>query len=317
MPTSSFFNPLEFAQGFARKVSEGYRTADKALGGWLPGGGTASPLTRQRQEGERAIAKRYQQSLDRQSAMGHGQANTPYVGKPGERSSKMGIPNALDVLNRAGANPFGFVMQNPNDLTLVKKYFTENPDVTNQYDLPTNMFLRYYTGVGAKGMQLSPEQGKQILSGISIAQQDLDTPEERQKYFEDTQNTFPAYAASYKKKVQSGMVPIATERSLPPDGELNYSLGRHWAKPLPGGGYEIDEQFDWGYAPKNKGGSSEAGQRAIQQSSEQTPSWYAALSGPAALAENLVTKGYGNPFSYRLRISPTGEVQTQPLPGNQ
>ena len=44
MPTSSFFNPLEFAQGFARKISEGYKTADKALGGWLPGGGTASPV---------------------------------------------------------------------------------------------------------------------------------------------------------------------------------------------------------------------------------------------------------------------------------
>lgn len=44
MPASSFFNPLEFAQGFAKKISEGYKTADKTLGGWLPGGGTASPV---------------------------------------------------------------------------------------------------------------------------------------------------------------------------------------------------------------------------------------------------------------------------------
>jgi hypothetical protein len=45
MPVSSFFNPLEFAQSFAKKISEGYKTTDKALGGWLPGGGTASPIT--------------------------------------------------------------------------------------------------------------------------------------------------------------------------------------------------------------------------------------------------------------------------------
>jgi hypothetical protein len=45
MPASSFFNPLEFAQSFAKKISEGYKTTDKALGGWLPGGGTVSPIT--------------------------------------------------------------------------------------------------------------------------------------------------------------------------------------------------------------------------------------------------------------------------------
>ena len=44
------FNPLQFAQGFAKNVAQKYREADKSLGGWLPGGGTASPVTRKAQE---------------------------------------------------------------------------------------------------------------------------------------------------------------------------------------------------------------------------------------------------------------------------
>lgn len=33
-------------QAFLNRVGQGYRAADKRLGGWLPGGGTASPVTR-------------------------------------------------------------------------------------------------------------------------------------------------------------------------------------------------------------------------------------------------------------------------------
>ncbi len=33
-------------QNFLNQVTSGYKEADKRLGGWLPGGGTASPVTR-------------------------------------------------------------------------------------------------------------------------------------------------------------------------------------------------------------------------------------------------------------------------------
>lgn len=36
----------ELFQKFLNKVQSGYKEADKRLGGWLPGGGTASPITR-------------------------------------------------------------------------------------------------------------------------------------------------------------------------------------------------------------------------------------------------------------------------------
>jgi len=36
----------ELFQTFLNRISQGYKEADKRLGGWLPGGGTASPVTR-------------------------------------------------------------------------------------------------------------------------------------------------------------------------------------------------------------------------------------------------------------------------------
>ena len=36
----------EFFQQFLNRARTKYKEADKALGGWLPGGGTASPVTR-------------------------------------------------------------------------------------------------------------------------------------------------------------------------------------------------------------------------------------------------------------------------------
>ena len=44
MPISNFFNQV------TRKAGEIWGQADRALGGWLPGGGTASPLTRSAQQ---------------------------------------------------------------------------------------------------------------------------------------------------------------------------------------------------------------------------------------------------------------------------
>lgn len=37
---------MDLFQQFLNRVGQGYKQADKALGGWLPGGGAASPLTR-------------------------------------------------------------------------------------------------------------------------------------------------------------------------------------------------------------------------------------------------------------------------------
>jgi hypothetical protein len=44
-----------FFESFLNQVNQKYKEADKATGGWLPGGGTASPVTRKAQELTRSI----------------------------------------------------------------------------------------------------------------------------------------------------------------------------------------------------------------------------------------------------------------------
>lgn len=49
MPISNFFNQV------TRKAGQVWGQADRAVGGWLPGGGTASPLTRSAQQLDRFV----------------------------------------------------------------------------------------------------------------------------------------------------------------------------------------------------------------------------------------------------------------------
>ena len=48
---------MELFERLLNQVTQKYKEADKATGGWLPGGGTASPLTRYKQEGEQRMAE--------------------------------------------------------------------------------------------------------------------------------------------------------------------------------------------------------------------------------------------------------------------
>lgn len=303
MDLSTFFSGAQrFAGQKLKELQQGYQQADRAVGGWLPGGGTASPITSWQQDQE----KRRREEIARTRAL------PPYVGKPGERAERGTMANALDALRRAGANPIGFALENPNDMALVKNYFTKNPDVANQYDLPANMFLRYYTGVGARGMELSQEQGQEILKAIGKSEDVLNNSKSRDEYLSNLRQFFtPAYANSHIQSIRSGMIPVTTPEALQIGSELNYSLGRFWAKPTPAGGYQVDENFNFNYAPSNKEGSDALAKTGLQ------PLWVSALSGdPGRVANNLVRRGYGTPFKYRLNIDKFGQVQVQDLPND-
>ena len=107
----------QFLNQFLNEVGQKYKQADQRLGGWLPGGGTASPLTRYKQEGERKLAQQYQQSIDRQSA-----AND-YVGKPGRFAGESQAVNVLRAVLTAGANPVGVIQGNPTDVRNLAEYY--------------------------------------------------------------------------------------------------------------------------------------------------------------------------------------------------
>ena len=154
-------------QRFLNTATAKYKEADRATGGWLPGGGVASPLTRAKQEGERKLAQQHQQSIDRQSA------KDDYVGKPGRFAGQGQFLNALRAITTTGANPIGIMQGNKTDIKKTAEYYKQFPDVTNEYDLNTNMFLRYLSGVGSEGLQIPQNVGTQIYQDIKEQEKKL------------------------------------------------------------------------------------------------------------------------------------------------
>ena len=98
-----------------------------------------------------------------------------WAGKPGQFSDKWLPQNALDALNKAGASPLGVKNANPNDMKLIQNFYgnPENNAVLNQYDLSTNLFLRYLSGRGGEGLEVSPEQGQKIFKAIKQQEQNI------------------------------------------------------------------------------------------------------------------------------------------------
>lgn len=260
-----------------------WNSADKALGGWLPGGGTPNALTRR--EGSSATATRVNRA---------GARERPWSGRPGQFAEKGSFQNGLDAINKAGASPMGFLSGNANDLALVRSFYKENPEVANQYDLPVNMFMRYASGIGNRDLQIGQNQGARIIEAIRSGRGD--TPEALQ---EMRRFMSPEYMASLERGISQGKIPVVRNSH---DREVDNSLGRFWAEPQEDGSYTITDKFDFAYAPKNKGGDNK---RAGMQRVLANP-----LSlDPVSQATRLVSSGQGEPFQYRLNVQPNGEVR--------
>jgi len=211
---------------------------------------------------------------------------TPYIGKAGARRNKGAVLNALDAVSRAGANPLGIATGNSNDVRLVSKYYNANPAVANQYDLATNLFLRYLSGVGTRDLQVVKEQGADIYRAFKDAKQ----------------------RGAERKNGQVAVRYMPTGAIGPAGGlgvagnEIKNSLGSFWAREMPDRSVVISERYNFDYAPKGKEGHG-----------QKIP-----LLGvsPDQVGRNLVQAGYGKPFTYQLRVYPDGRVQVLP-PANR
>lgn len=299
--------PAGSAPGVMDALKGAWSQADRALGGWLPGGGTAAPPTRAKQAKEREMVGLVNRALDRQSA--------GYV-EPAGKFSKYGpIVNAVAATVDAGANPISVAMGSKPAIQKVSEYYQSNPDKPNQYDLSTNMFLRYLSGAGKEGLRLSPEQGQAILGSIKESEQKWSNPSESQWLGKELDAQWPGSGSRLKR----GETPVyfggpsdapAPKRStIPVDkggrSELQNSLGSFWATPAQGGGYSvIDEKYDFGYAPVEKGGSEEGMKMAERQQSGIPTSM-------ADIGRRLVMGGHGRPFSYTLDIDQGGKVRVR------
>lgn len=229
-----------------------------------------------------------------------GEVAGPWSGKPGQFADKGSIQNGLDALNKAGASTLGFLQGNHNDLELVRKFYSANPQVANQYDLPVNLFIRYASGVGDKGLAVGQAQGKKMLAAISIAKQEAPSllkPDALQHFT-------PEYRKSFQAKIRQGLIPVGIGNNLK-DNELVHSLGRFWAKPQKDGSYQIVEDFNFSYAPASKGGND------VRASVYNHPLAKLTIN-PADLGKTLVASGVGQPFRYRLTVRQDGTVQVGP-----
>jgi hypothetical protein len=218
----------------------------------------------------------------------------PWAGEAGQFADKGSFQNGLDAINKAGASITGFLQGKSNDIELVTRFYSENPAVANQYDLPVNLFVRYISGIGAKGLAVSQEQGRRILESIRTRR--MDSPE----HISWLEKNHPAWAAFYKRNIAKGMIPV--DSFTRGNFEIGNSLGRFWATPQKDGSFVITEDFDFDYAPSSKGGDD----KRARLRGAGLNAW---ATNPMQQANRLVTSGHGKPFKYTLRISPDGRTQ--------
>lgn len=217
------------------------------------------------------------------------------------------IGGPVQAFTKAGVNPMAAVTQNEKELEKVFEYYRNSPEELNNLDLKSNMFMRYLSGVGAQGMQFPETIGNQLLTDIKEQDAKFRNPAYRQKVLNSV-NT-PEYI---KQGLLQGRVPVyyggmsdapaPIKSQLPIDvgqrGQLSKSIGSFWAQPTPGGGFTIDEKYNFGYAPLEKGGVPE-GQNYNTGFD----------MNPANIGRRLIQKGYGNPYSYQIQLSPDGQLQ--------
>lgn len=283
-------------QQLLNKVSRGYGQADKNLfGGLLPGG---------------AARQKPEQSKWKQDV---GATNTtqgkPWAGKPGQFRSSWQPLNAIDAITKAGANPLGLAQANPNDIKLVSNYYSANPQVANQYDLRTNLFLRYMAGIGTKDLELSPETGREIYQATSKSHD----PIRGMKNWQDGPAMERLYADygldnGALQRLGKGHVPVRYKNDF---GNMDYfrtetafGLGQFWAEPQSDNSYIVSDKYDFFYAPKSKGGTDDATNKRLQEATKNKT-----ILNPVQAATKLLTMGVGTPYPIRMQVYPDGRVE--------
>lgn len=285
----------ELFQQFLNRVQRGYGQVDKNLfGGLLPSGAAR----------QKPKQPKWQQDI--------GSTNTkqeqPWAGRPGQFRNNWQPLNAIDAITKAGANPLGLAQANPNDIKLVSNYYSANPQVANQYDLRTNLFLRYMSGVGTKDLEIGPETGREIYDVVTKSH----APIQGMKNWTDGTAMERLYAkygqdSGALQRLSKGHVPVRYDNNF---GNINYGrtetafgLGQFWAEPQTDNSYIISDKYDFFYAPKDKGGTDEEAHKRLQEATKNKT-----ILNPVQAATKLMVTGVGTPYPIRLQVYPDGRV---------
>ena len=232
-----------------------------------------------------------------------------YVGQPGRFAGQGQLLNAVRATTQAGTNPVSVALGNPEAVKKVSGYYAQNPEMQNEFDLNTNMFLRYLSGTGADGLKVAPDVGKQLYSDIQKQEQKFTDPQYREMQI----SAFSPNPDYIKENLLKGRIPVyyggvsdavsPHKSTLPIDkGErwqLQNSLGAHWAEPSKDGYAIQGEKYNFVYAPIKKGG------REDRQNMSFLP------VTPADIGRNIVSQGFGNPFTYNLDVNSSGQVNVR------
>jgi len=286
----------ELFQQFLNRAQRGYGQVDKNLfGGLLPGGSA-------RQKPEQT---KWRQDVGATNT----KQNQPWAGQPGQFRNSWQPLNAIDAITKAGANPLGLAQANPNDIKLVSNYYSKNPQVANQYDLRTNLFLRYMSGAGTKDLEIGPETGREIYEVITKSHE----PIQGMKNWTDGPAMERLYAAYGQdsgalQRLGKGHVPVRYDNNF---GNINYGrtetafgLGQFWAEPQGDNSYIVSDKYDFFYAPKDKGGTDKETNKRLQDATKNKT-----ILNPVQAGTKLLTMGVGTPYPIRLQVYPDGRVE--------
>lgn len=224
-------------------------------------------------------------------------------------TSKAGdaIGGPVQAFTKAGVNPLAAVTQNKEELDKAFNHYRKNPNHLNELGLKSNMMMRYYSGIGAEGLQFPEGTGKQIFDDITESNKRWSDPETfKQSYTPDyiqqgvNKGNTPVYYGGWSDAVAPSKSRLPTDIGSRKD--LSLSLGSYWAEPQKDGSYIINEDYNFGYAPKEKGGID------IHQGDKS----FGLAVTPREIGRGLVRKGYGDPYSYQLQVFPDGKLNVIP-----
>ena len=297
-----------------RKAGEIWGKADRALGGWLPGGGYGSPLT-QYVKGKHKFV-------------------------PGQRTLEGDVAGALNTAATFAANT----------RPAVKKALESSPEFVkstvssglNQLPASMNLFGRYYTGIGNEGLAFS-KQYKDKLFGM-VQEADKAQPGQLSSMKEEeaamTQfanqsadpsiykptNDMLAEVRSNIRRMEGGDIRFKTRAGREDDtdslGGYGTSLGSAWFTKTPDGSYTADEKYDFMYAgadeknpvpygPFGKGAQMPTPSEGFAHMAAMTllgrqPPFVTGKGGGSAEANfgrAVVAKMESDPFNYTLKLN--------------
>ena len=203
---------MDLFQQFLNRVGQGYKQADKALGGWLPGGGTASPVSRPVQRAIEAVKL------------------------PNVRDAVL-IP-VLDKGLAAGVVPPVAGMY-ARFLSGTSKPLTELPPAL-QAEIPGA-----YTNATTPKQILNPEWETALQTKTKEKLAQIKDPGIARMFAIDDLNTakIPKYISSQEVINKKESIPIG-QKDYQEGSVLSESLGRFWVDPVT---KEVKDRYDFNY----------------------------------------------------------------------